>query len=177
MEDRLKYILSLVNNWLKFAESKNAALLAADTTLALGLLKMLQSNVLSNQFLILYISFSILILILSAIICLISFLPQLIIPWLATTHRPSETDNLLFYGDIAKYDPQRYLLLLHNQVTKDTPEIDLYEEDIAEQIIVNSRIALRKFRLFNMALWLNVVAGLTPIGAIILWGIIKIARD
>lgn len=177
MKDRLKYILSLVNEWLKFAESKNAALLAADTAMALGLLKVLQSYTLPSQIVKLYLSFSIVFLALAAIVCLISFISQVTIPWLATKCRPSETDNLLFYGDIAKYNPEKYMEKLYKQAMKDLDEIDAYEEDIAEQVIINSRIALRKYKLFNVALWLNVIVGLTPVGALILLGIIKLTRS
>ena len=176
MKDRLQYIFSLVNEWLKFGESKNAALLAADTALALGLVKMLQSSVLSNQIVILYVSISIPILALAAMVCLISFIPQTAIPWLSTSSRPKETDNLLFFGDIAKYAPKSYVEALYKQAEKAIDKVDAYEEDIAEQIIVNSRIALRKYKLFNTAIWLNVVTGLSPIGAILLFAIIKIAR-
>ncbi len=173
MEDRLKYILSLVNDWLKFAESKNAALLAADTALGLGLYKILRSDMPGSQSAILYVGFVISLLFVGAFICLVSFIPRTTIPWLATTHRPKEDDNLLFYGDIAKYDPKRYIASLYKQSGNDVSEIKAYEEDLAEQIIINSRIALQKYGLFKTALWINVIAGVTPIGAFILWGITK----
>ena len=38
MTDRLKYIFENVNNWLTFAEAKNAGLIALDAAIMMGLI-------------------------------------------------------------------------------------------------------------------------------------------
>ena len=86
----------------------------------------------------------------SLLLCLYSFVPQ-------TTesrfdqNRPGEQDNLLFFGDIAKYEPQTYL-----QSLLERPEPYSAEERfLARQIITNSKITLRKFILFRWAIELT----------------------
>ena len=44
MEDRLRYILSVVNEWLKFAEAKNGALLAVDVAIVFGILQLISNT-------------------------------------------------------------------------------------------------------------------------------------
>ncbi len=44
MEERLKYVLSLINEWLRFAEAKNAALVAADTGIVLGVISVFSGH-------------------------------------------------------------------------------------------------------------------------------------
>lgn len=38
MEERLKYVLSLINEWIRFSEAKNGALLAVDAAFLFGVL-------------------------------------------------------------------------------------------------------------------------------------------
>jgi len=64
-----------------------------------------------------------------------------------------ESDNLLFFCDLAKYDAE----ILSAKIAKKYFGFDLKNPpqiytDIAEQIIVNSKIATAKFRFFKIAL-------------------------
>ena len=72
MEDRLRYILSTVNEWLKFAEAKNGALLGVDIAIIFGLLQVISDEI-SKGWIYLAISF----IGLSALSALLSFIPQL----------------------------------------------------------------------------------------------------
>lgn len=79
--DNLKYILDSVNSWLKFAESKNGALLVFNLGVIFGVVRILMSptttiNVWLQYFLISCLFF----LIVSACICLVSFIPKIKIP-------------------------------------------------------------------------------------------------
>jgi len=163
MEDRLRYVLSNVNEWLKFAEAKNAALLAANSAVVIGALRLADGKVFLFPLAEYYFYFFIAIVSLGGLICLLSFVPKLDIPWLLPTTLSKDKDNLVFYGDISGYDPSSYVKALHHQSGKAVKTVDPFEEDLAEQVIINSRIALKKYQLFNIALWLDVTALLTPL--------------
>jgi hypothetical protein len=168
MEDRLRYILSNVNDWLKFAEGKNAALLAANSAIVVGALRLVDGKEFIFQWAEYYFYFSIAMSSLGGVLCLLSFVPKVKIPWLLPTSLSHEKDNLVFYGDISCYDPSSYVRALYTQNGANLERIDPFEEDLAEQIILNSRIALRKYQLFNAALWLDITALLTPVVSFIL---------
>jgi len=163
MEDRLRYVLSNVNEWLKFAEAKNAALLAANSAVVIGALRLADGKVFLFPLAEYYFHFSIAMVSLGGLICLLSFMPRLDIPWLLPTALSRDKDNLVFYGHISGYDPPAYVKALHHQSGNVVKTVDPFEEDLAEQAIINSRIALKKYHLFNIALWLDVTAVLTPL--------------
>lgn len=162
MDEQLKNIFTNINDWLKFAETKTAALLTGNGILIFGILRTIKDQEISStQVLILY--FVMLLLILSLLTCLISFIPSLKLPWLVTSKKPTENDNLLFFGDAAKYDSKSYLKKLFSSTEKPEKSFTAFENYYAEQIIANSIIALKKFRLFTFAIWLTVIAVLTII--------------
>jgi len=96
-------------------------------------------------------------LILSALGCLISFVPKLRIPWLASRRKPTDTDNLLFYGDIAIYDPAGYLQALYKQCGAKDEALPI-EKGYAQQIVMNSRIAMQKYEWFVISIYLTIGA-------------------
>ena len=162
MDEQLKNIFTNINDWLKFAETKAAALLTGNGLLIFGLLRTIKGQEISSiQMLMIY--FVMLLLTLSLLSCLISFIPSLKLPWLVISKRPTENDNLLFFGDAAKYDSKSYLEKLFSSTEKPEKSFSVFENYYAEQIIANSIIALKKFRLFTFAIWLTVIAVLTII--------------
>lgn len=177
MEERLGHILSIVNEWLKFAEAKNAALLAANTAIIFAVLRVLDSKTICRQWLSAYLLLGLLLLAAAAFIALVSFIPQVRIPWLALRRQPSSRDNLLFYGDIAYYDPTNYLQALGARTTPAANAFSSFEQDYAVQIVTNSRIALRKYVLFSAAIWLTLTAVLSLPVAIVIYGILRSARE
>lgn len=166
MHKKLELSLSLTIDWLRFAENKNATLIAANGAAIFGVLTLFGSGSTLNTMYLIYIYQALLFLFLSAIFCLISFVPQVDIPWLDSIQIPKEGDNLLAYADIANYDSKLYLEAMHKQVAVDLKEIDPFEEDLAELIILYSRIALRKYSLFNLGIWCMLSAIATPIIAL-----------
>lgn len=170
MENRLQNIFSSVNDWIKFAEAKNAALFAANSTLIIAVLKEISISKWLEIWLPyrigigIYVGLLITQLALSATICLYSFFPQIKhLPLAPQKEEPKDTDNLLFYGDIAHYEPKHYLRCLYKQQGEYIISTMPLEVDYARQIVVNSRIALRKYHLFTAALWLLLSAFFTPI--------------
>ncbi len=152
MEDRLRYILSTVNEWLKFAEAKNGALLGVDIATIFGLFQVVSDEISKGW---IYIAISLTGL--SALSALLSFVPQLKAPSMIYKKRGGKETSLMFYGHIAKYDPEAYIMALYSEVGTEIPSKLTIELDYAHQIITNSRIALKKNRYFNIGLWLTVL--------------------
>ncbi len=152
MEDRLKHILGLCIEWVKYAEKKNAALLVAASGLVLSLAGRFPDKTSSAGiracFWIGCVS-----LVLSAVICLVSFIPQIEFSWIASRRKTSSDDNLLFFGHIADYSASEFVDALY-RAEDHQPAVNKLQLDLAGQIIVNARISLRKFRMFTVATWL-----------------------
>jgi len=167
MQDRLRYTLGLVNEWLRFAETKNAALLAVDAGAVLALTKVVQ-GICWNTPEGIWIFTMILLLLLSCVLAMISFLPDVVPKWKSPKRCPREDANLLFYGDLAYYDRLSLLKAIAKQEGLSVPNNSAVLEDYAEQIITNSRIALRKYKFFRLAMWIAVAGVVTPIIAAVI---------
>jgi hypothetical protein len=143
MEDRLRYILVLVNEWLRFAEAKNAALVVATSGIALAVAKFSPSlDAKGSEFWLctagLGFVYS------SGIASLFSFTPKIQFLWSLSNHQISNDDNFFFFGDIADYSASDYIRALYTGAGLQNQGSKL-ELDLAGQIIINSRIALQKF--------------------------------
>jgi hypothetical protein len=169
MEERLHHILSLVNEWLKFAEGKNAALFAGDLGLMFGITNFIRSNDDLHCVIKLYLLAALAFIFFGTACCLLSFVPRTKIPFLKQKRNPRRKHNFLFYGDISQYDADKYIEALYRICDKDIKEITSIERNYAEQIVVNSRIAMTKYGWFNIAVYLNLSALLTPIMSIFIW--------
>jgi hypothetical protein len=108
MADVLKDIFENVNNWLKFAEAKNATLIAGNGLLIFGVLKTIHELKIDN-YLLWYIYFCLALFSLSLVIALISFIPKVKIPTFLLNSNIETNDNLLFYGHILKYNEKTLL--------------------------------------------------------------------
>lgn len=170
MQDRLQYTLGLVNEWLRFAETKNAALLAIDAGAVLALIKVAQGTGTGwNTSVGIWIFTMILLLLCSCALAVISFLPDVVPKWKSPKRCPREDANLLFYGDLAYYDKLSLLEAIAKQECSSVPSNSAVLENYAEQIITNSRIALRKYKFFRWAMWFAVAGVVTPIIAAVLF--------
>ena len=176
MEENLKDIFNNVNEWLKFAEAKNGILIALLGTALFTLLDKstsilflnnisISNNTLVikfdiNLFVSLYLVFLIIFLVIAISIMLISFLPQTKQVFKIKDIK-NENDNSLFYGDIIKYTPEEYLEFIE----PDRENFSRSELDYAYQIVINSHIAYKKYKYFELAL-LAILSGiLTVLGA------------
>ena len=176
MEERLKEIFANVNDWLKFAEAKNGVLVAFNgSALVLVMSTLLNKEnltfVIHHWYLIVLVGYFIFFAALGLIIALLSFLAQISPTWFRVKEEPKDTDNLLFYRDIAKYDKNNvtpYLEKLSHIISPDREEeMTQMEKLYANQIITNSQIAVRKYKFFNASLWCTILAFTTPLGAAI----------
>lgn len=159
MTEKLMIIFQLVNDWLKFAEAKNAILLAflgAEITAIITYISAASSAPRSLQIsLLVSMSFSFV----GVTICATSFLPKTDIDkilWLRG--KPSrknirllkDTDSFYFFGDLEKYKNSELLAAINRLYFNSNTNIADKKEDldIANQIVINAEITSRKFRLF-----------------------------
>lgn len=161
LDKKLDTIFKNVNDWLKFAEQKNAALLVLNVGLIWGVSRVLPTNVELEplNYWLNFIGYACLIL--SAIACIISFMPMLNDCWFSQGER-RQSDNCLFFGDIAKYDAASYIKLLINKLPEPTVKESGFDLDYANQITNNAKIALTKYK------WFGVSSKITILGSVLL---------
>lgn len=154
IENFMKEIFCNVNNWLTYAEAKNAALIAFDVAIIASIGSI---DIFKN-----YIILFCLILagtIVSLGISLLSFVPM-IGKENGNTGVYDGQDNLIFYSDIAKYDKVSYVKALYKRYRDkeiNTAEIRKIELDYGQEITYNAVIVNRKYRLFRVSLNINFV--------------------
>jgi hypothetical protein len=171
--DKLWMIFQNVNEWLKFAEAKNAILLAfsgtivaANTTLLATIQSLpssLRVGLLASVFLLCTCSF----------VCATSFLPKINLDkilWLKSRLykpiRPQVSDNLYYFGHLKNYDSESLLNSINQDYLAGSIVLPYNKEskDLATQIIVNSDLAFRKYRLFSFSVYILLAAiGIVPI--------------
>lgn len=170
LEDKLLKIFGNVNDWLKFAEAKNAALITFNGVILFNSYNLFKSIFNISFWLDFYIYSFIICLILSILISLFSFYPQTNISK-STSKAPNDNDNLIFYTHIIKYKEIDYLNALNiaaNQQNNKESNPSKIELNYATQIITNAKIADRKYMCFKFAIWFTMAGILTPIIAIFL---------
>ncbi|MEX3950649.1 Pycsar system effector family protein [Paraburkholderia sp. EG287A] len=141
--------LGRVLDFIKFAETKNAALLTFCSAWLLGIASLLSSGKKVPEFVNSGLRLSFIFFAIGALFAIASFVPKLSIK--AILKSPPATSNMLFFGDIAKMTFEAFS---KNSAARYFPEIDHsttdgYITDLSAQIFINSRIASRKMRLFN----------------------------
>lgn len=145
--------LERTNYWLSFAEAKNGALIAINVALTAALITIFDK---APIFCVIAISCFLV----SCALSLFSFIPN-------TKSRPDanitlndEKLNLLFFGDIALIGTtERYIELSINRYffgSKTSTNALVY--DLASEILINSRIALKKYGDFKWAIKIDFFA-------------------
>ncbi len=158
-EEQLYRVLNIVNDWLKFAEAKNAMIIAFNSASIYGITQLFNLNYIKNSEQITnYLIFVILLLVFSTISSLISFAPRVKIikgGWYA----PGDVPNVLFFEYLKTKTNEDLIKEITGELN-----VNLYatlEKDIAEQIKQNSIIASRKYSYFTIAIWLTIAAYIT----------------
>lgn len=163
--DLLDKALSKTNDWLKFSEAKNGAIIAVVCTVMFGVSRIVGDLDEVSRYLLVYLAVFFSFSSLSLVIALSSFIPRLKQPFWLVSEEKSNCDNPFYFVDVCKYDAYSYLNLLGIAHSNDNN----IAEKMADQIVVNSRIATIKFSLFTSSAWLFLSALLTPLGAIFIW--------
>lgn len=153
-----------IRGQVQFAEAKNGALFASTMALIIGIATILGSMDDVPVSVMIWLGSSGLGLAGAALLALLSFLPVMG----AKRHRHSrgsdgEGENLIFWGEVRRYTPSAYAdaFLKAIQIDSRPPRLIL---DLAEQIVINSSIAHRKFRLFESGAWATLTATAAPVG-------------
>ncbi|MEW5926958.1 MAG: Pycsar system effector family protein [Gemmatimonadota bacterium] len=156
-----------VNEWLKFAEAKLAALVAANGAAVFGALQILTNSEKFNSVARLYLQSFLCCSSIAIVVGIVAILPKTSLPWVRSTKPIQSTDNLLFFGHIAKYNPEEYLDSLYAATgDSERQEWSRTARNYAQQIIINSHIASTKYALFRWSAWFTLAAVLTPIIAL-----------
>lgn len=166
IEEKLNSIYQHTNDMIKFAEAKNAGLIAFNGAVIIGLatlIKDLYCN-LDYRYLVYYLVFVLTMNLVSIFISLASLTALLIHKELEITFKPN--DNLLFFGTISSLTAEVYLANFKSKYGLYS-ENEQFELDFSRQIVITSQIAMRKFRLFNLALTWTFAGILTPLSVII----------
>ncbi|MCP4565563.1 MAG: hypothetical protein GY873_32360 [Bosea sp.] len=147
----LSTTLGRVIEFLKFAETKNAALLTFSSAWLLAGISFLSGSsphhmAWRTAFVVAMCFFAA-----SALVAIYSFLPRL---HLGRHHQdPEQKKALLYFGDAATFEPAAYRERVSERYRP--PEkhsvTQSYVDDLAVQIVVVSKITARKFRIFNIA--------------------------
>lgn len=165
VESKLFAIFQIVTDWLKYAEAKHAGLLVASGADPAAILTVLYSSQSVSPNWQQWLLASLFCFLLGGIVSLLSFMPRVNrAHWTALMWGwgdVSELDNLLYFGDLSKYDAAQLVTSICERYSlTTTPKSEEIGEarDLAVQIVINSRITRVKLRLFTAALVCIVVA-------------------
>ena len=151
--DLLKFIFENVNYWLEFAEKKNSYLFSVYSinSLAIIILTSIEKTKMLPKygviiFIILYV--------IALCVSVLSLFPNIKISQKLLTFgknkKINKSDNLLFYGDVSKYSFDEYKKVLIDEYKLEDRELKL-DDDLLKQIIINSNIAVFKYKCFKLS--------------------------
>ncbi len=175
-ESTLSTVLASVNDWLKFAEQKNGALSAihlAGLSIVLGAFFDKGIQHIAAQ---LYFGAMAACLAVALLFSLSSFVPVL-----RHNSRKRRRDfpvdgNFLYFGNLAGCNPESILVAVRASLNLADASPRPLERHIADQIVVNSEIALLKYKTFTISVWLTIAAVFTPPGLAVGAGVIALYR-
>ncbi|MDD4211575.1 MAG: hypothetical protein PHC46_04235 [Clostridia bacterium] len=155
MKQTLKYILSVVMENLKYAESKHAISIA----LATGIIIFASTNLEGANFLgTIFAGLSILFCSISIILSFIALMSRNIKILRKKRITKISDLNLIYFKDISEFGAMNYLeaIIKYYDFPNDYKP-DEFEFDIAEQILMNAKVTNIKFNFFNKSIqWLAV---------------------
>ena len=161
MESRLLVVFNNVNEWLRFAEAKNAMIIALNGVIVFGVARLFKiDEIMENKILCWYFIIHFLCLGASTLVALLSFIPQLkqITP---KFNFKNQNDDFLYFACLKDKTVAEV-----TEVYRDKDEVvSVYHEHLANQIITNAGITKRKYDYFTFACWLTIAAIFTPLGA------------
>ncbi|WP_338470934.1 DUF5706 domain-containing protein [Niallia sp. XMNu-256] len=159
IEKSLNDLYNDFKEWLKFADTRNAALLIFNSTLLVCLISY-EEVIFPKEFELSPWLFTICTTatMISIIILFISFLPRRFKKLKNKGSSYPTFKNLLHYGDIYQFSPGVLLSSLENKYKFYESSInDDYLYDFSFQIIALARILKRKDRIFNYAIVINLI--------------------
>ncbi|MGO8150435.1 Pycsar system effector family protein [Rhizobium leguminosarum] len=170
-QTRLEVLTGIYSNvltWLHFGEAKNAALSTLTSAAIIGIATVYsQLNtvpywiaiwmlVVTGQFF------------LALVIGVLSFMPRVTLFSHSGAGRITFGDNVWFFGHIGHMGVDTFLSKLWEKAEFEGVPTK-FERDLGQQIVVNSKIASRKYEMFRVSLWIALSGIITPVLAIILY--------
>jgi len=148
-EKLLSSTLARTVDFVKFAETKNAALLTFSSAWILGAINYLTgTKPLPDDWRIAF-TVAVVLFAIAAVIAIVSFIPKTA---LGKFHKdPEQPKALLYFGDVATFSPAAFRDRVRERYYPGEGESATrnYLDDLSIQIAVNSSIASRKFTFFN----------------------------
>lgn len=163
--ETLRGTLNDVNDWLRFAEAKNGVLVAASGVAVWGCLRLAVLRE-TGCYVDSYLGVAVLFLALGFVTSLLSFLPVLKYRWIIPSATAGKDQNLLYFGHLATYSKRNLVESYRKATGTNEAEVTELHGMYAEQIIINSRIALAKYALFEHAVTFVLWGVLTPLVAV-----------
>ncbi len=158
--------LSKTNEWVRYAEAKNASLIVLSSSIVFIILDKFITNYSSKEAVFWYLLFVSVSALFSLVVALISFIPRIKSPWLYIG-KPTSNENILYFGNACKYSPEEYLKRMNFHSIEG--EMNSIELMYAGQIITNSKIAYLKYQNFNISLWFLFLSLTSPIGVLVIY--------
>lgn len=165
LEEKLQNLYKDMNDLLRFAEAKNIGLIAFNVGVIIGMTKLITDYNPLWEISWFYVFWYVLVMnLISVYFAFISVVPQI-------KHKESElavynTDNLLFFGQIASMKPSDFLKNFSEKYKLESKNHS-YETDLVRQIIIVAQIAFRKMKFFRIAIYCTIAGIITPIGLLI----------
>ena len=159
----LENIFENVNNWLKFAETKNATLIGFSSLAMFTTLRIIVSMMGDLEFYVVVLLWTfIAICATSIVVALLSFVPKLVQHFNPVQKHFKKSSNFYFFGELARMNPKSIVDFVYSN--EKTVQSNLYRLriDIAEQIVTNSKIAINKYKHFEVALLTILTAVVFP---------------
>ncbi|HEX6592719.1 MAG TPA: Pycsar system effector family protein [Moraxellaceae bacterium] len=152
-----------VKDSLEFAEKKNAIITAFISSIIFAVFRYASDTWLMDYLVTrIYLAEFLVFLFLGLLTAIFSFLPQTRRFWDFADRRALESSNLLYFGDLERISPKTLVDFLFPEGSASAQEAKL-RYDYAQQVVINSFIATRKYFLSRMAIWMAVCALLTPL--------------
>lgn len=147
--EEIKYISSVVSDWLKHLEVKNSALLVFLSGILTLVITLKGSEILLNYF---WIGFCC-VTIVASLILVCSFIPR-VKPLPGDGESNYHPQSIVFFGEIAKVPMKNYSQYLLDILSSDdkNTEFTKYEQMIISDIWNNAKIAVKKSSSFKWAL-------------------------
>ena len=168
IEEKLLIIFNNVNDWLKFAEAKNAVLIGFIGAALIGVFSSWTSLNPEHQLLIKYIFFPIEIC--ALLVSFYSFLPDLKL-FERTSKKKSKKSrkdgiNLYFFGHLKDLTKEHLLKELYNPSCPE--KFSRFELDLAYQITINSDITWKKYIAFKLSGYLSLTGIILTIAGLLI---------
>lgn len=147
---------------LKFGETKNLALIAFNGAIIVGFSKLVSDNI--PFWLDCFLVYAIAMCTVSIFISFSALIAKL--KHSQNSISLKKSNNLLYFATLAHMDDNELIeKLVHKYDCKRSNEN--HERDLANQVIITSQIAVRKFKLYNSAIAIMFIGLLTPLSFLI----------